>query len=87
MSSDVYYADGRQGGVVLSGTASATGNFRKIKVITDATFDTIVDASLENIEFLTVGVSPLVTIPAGVEFGGNFTSIELASGTVIAYYA
>lgn len=82
MSRESYYSDGRQGGELLIGTDTATGSFRKIKVINETVFAGLTDSSIMNIGDITS-----LTIPAGVEIGGNFTSIQLTSGAVIAYRA
>lgn len=84
MSSPVSYdLQGQGGGVVIFDTNTYTGNFRWIQVITDCEFDTNTISS--NINQMT-GIVGLA-VPAGIGIGGKFTSIQLASGTVIAYYA
>lgn len=82
MSRESYYSDGRQGGIVLSGTASATGSFRRIVILNETVLATLEDGSLANV----VDIEGK-TLPAGLTFGGNFTSITLTSGLLIAYYA
>lgn len=82
MSRDSYYSDGRQGGKLLIGPDSVNGRFRKLKVLNPTVFEVLTDSSIMNIDDIAS-----LTIPAGVEIGGNFTSIQLASGAVIAYYA
>ena len=83
MSSPISYdLQGQGGGIVISDTDTYTGNFRWIQVVSDCV---IYDIASSNI----VSASDLasVTIPSGVGIGGRFTSIQLTSGVVIAYYA
>ena len=83
MSSPVSYdLQGQGGGVVISDSTPVTGNFRWIQVITDCEIDDIASSNISN----AAGLDSL-TIPAGVGIGGRFTSIQLNSGAVIAYYA
>lgn len=81
MSSEAYYSDGRQGGIVLSGTASANGNFRRIVILNETVLATLEDGSLTHV----VDIEGK-TLPAGLTFGGNFSQITLTSGLLIAYY-
>jgi len=83
MSSPVSYdLQGQGGGIVISDTSTVTGNFRWIQGITDFEITDITSSNISNDAGLTA-----ITIPAGVGIGGRFTSIELTSGVVIAYYA
>lgn len=82
MSNTAYYMDGRQGGIFLSGAASASGKFRRIVFVQTTAMSDLQDASISGIANMEGK-----TIPAGVEIGGNFTFIQIASGALIAYYA
>jgi hypothetical protein len=83
MSSPVSYdLQGQGGGVVINDTAAYTGNFRWIQGITDFQIYNIVSSNISDAIDLAGN-----TIPAGVGIGGKFTTIQLDSGTVIAYYA
>ena len=82
MSSPVSYdLQGQGGGKVLIGGEEAL-NVRWLQVIADSEINAISSSNLENASDLSG-----VTIPAGVGIGGMFTSINLTSGVVIAYYA
>tara|TARA_R110000764_G_scaffold13356_1_gene38562 strand:+ start:207 stop:491 length:285 start_codon:yes stop_codon:yes gene_type:complete len=63
---------------INNSSGTITGDFYKLQVITDSTFD--------GIYILGATVEPLtgVTIPAGTVLH-NVTSIVLANGTVIGY--
>jgi hypothetical protein len=83
MSSPVSYdLQGQGGGIVIIDSGTYTGNFRWIQVIQDCQFGNIVSSNISNDE----GFDEL-SVPAGVGIGGRFTSIQLTSGAVIAYYA
>jgi hypothetical protein len=84
MSSPVSYdLQGQGGGSVLAATdTTASGDFRWIQVITDTVFAELISSNLAHDSNL-VGV----TIPAGTGIGGRFSSIEVSTGLVIAYYA
>ena len=78
---DSYQLQGQQGGVVLSNSDSAGGNFRWIQVITDTVFGSLGITNLDNDGTL---LGP--TIPAGIGIGGKFSEVSVITGTVIAYY-
>ena len=83
MSSPISYdLQGQGGGIVIVDNEMYTGNFRWIQVISDCEIAAIFSSNI-------VSVSSLegITIPAGIGIGGRFTSIQLNSGLVIAYYA
>ena len=70
---------------IIAGTVETTGPFFAITALTDA----VVDVSECDMSFITgiaanTGTNDF-TIPKGVTIYGAFTSIELDSGTVIAY--
>jgi hypothetical protein len=88
MSSPVSYdLQGQGGGVVIdasdpgNGTATKTGNFRWVQCVTDCTFTTVTSSNI-----LQPGDGLATSIPAGVGFGGRFTTVTLSSGTAILYY-
>jgi hypothetical protein len=83
MSSPVSYdLQGQGGGIVITASTPVTGNFRWIQGITDFEIEQIVSSNISNAAYL-IGYP----IPAGTGIGGMFTSIELANGSAIAYYA
>ena len=87
MRGDSYQLQGQQGAIVITDTAAETGRFRWILCATDT-----VIASISGNVVSNAGASPNtslagITLPAGFGFGGDITSITLASGAVIAYYA
>lgn len=81
MSADAYILQGGNGGhVVNSGEGAVAGSFRWVQCLTDTVLAGVTNGLLSNAGDL-VGV----TLPAGVGFGGLTSSIEVTSGTVIAY--
>lgn len=89
MSSPVSYdLQGQGGGVVIdasdpgSGTDTATGVFRWVQCVTDCTFTTVTSSNISQ-----PGDGLAISIPAGVGFGGRFTTVALNSGAAILYYA
>ena len=73
------------GGIVLTGADSATGSFRWVQAIEDSVLLTDTGETAGNL----VDIVNLdgKTLPAGSGLGGEFTKVEISSGTVIAYYA
>ena len=70
---------------IIADTADTTGPFFAITALTDA----VVDVSACDMSFITgiaanTGTNDF-TIPKGVTIYGNFASISLDSGTVLAY--
>ena len=65
--------------ILIDDTAEHTGPYFAITALADA----VVDISECDMSFITDVAD--FTIPTGVTIYGNFTSIELDSGTVIAY--
>ena len=83
MSSPISYdLQGQGGGIVIADSGTYTGNFRWIQFLTDSEITAIASSNISNFAGLNS-----VVIPAGVGIGGRFTSIQLTSGTAIAYYA
>jgi len=65
------------GGQVITGTGVTTGNWTEIRVLTAAVFTTLT-GNLTN-----VGST---SFPAGTILSVRFTTITLASGSVVAYH-
>jgi len=65
--------------ILIDDTDEHTGPYFSITALTDA----VVDVSECDMSFITDVAD--FTIPKGVTIYGNFTSIELDSGSVIAY--
>jgi hypothetical protein len=84
MSSPISYdLQGQGGGLYIDETTGQIdGNWRWIQVITDAVFNDITSSNISDFSNISG-----VTVPAGIGIGGRFSSINLASGSVIAYYA
>lgn len=73
------------GGIVLTGADSATGSFRWIQAIEDSVLLTDTGETAGNlVDIINLDGK---TLPAGSGLGGEFTKVEISSGTVIAYYA
>lgn len=82
-STSEYRGLGLNGGIYINGTDVVTGKFFAIQ----ATEDTVIQAQASNITNLDNICQPVdnVTLSAGTVLYGNFTSIDLTSGAVIAY--
>jgi hypothetical protein len=81
---DSYQLQGQMGGIVLTGAGSSTGNFRWIQAIEDSVLlcgSGETAGNLANISNLSSK-----TLKAGMGIGGEFTKVQISSGTVIAYY-
>ena len=77
-----YNMQGQGGGLYIDETTGQIdGNWRWIQVITDAVFNDITSSNIDDLSNISG-----VTVPAGIGIGGRFSSINLASGSVIAYY-
>ena len=78
---------GQMGADYITNTNTHTGRWSVIQVIADATFNAVVQDSI----FLNSAPTPYnfagVVLTAGTVIYGNFTSIDLTSGTIIAYRA
>ncbi len=83
MSSPVSYdLQGQGGGLYIDETTGViSGNWRWIQVITDAVFNDVTSSNIDDFALINSK-----TIPAGIGIGGRFSTIDLASGSVIAYY-
>ena len=78
-----YRALGLNGGEYINDTAVHTGKFFAI----EATEDTVLAAqasNITNLDDICTG-QDATTLSAGTVLYGNFTSIDLTSGAVIAY--
>tara|TARA_B100001250_G_C19456666_1_gene638371 strand:+ start:53 stop:313 length:261 start_codon:yes stop_codon:yes gene_type:complete len=82
-STSEYRGLGLNGGIYINGTDVVTGNWFAIQ----ATEDTVIQAQASNITNLDNICQPVdnITLAAGMVLYGNFTSIDLTSGAVIAY--
>ena len=76
-----YRGLGLNGGSYVNDTAVHTGNWFAIQ----ATEATVLAAQASNITNLTNIVTDATSLAAGTVLYGNFTSVTLASGAVIAY--
>ena len=80
-----YQLQGQMGGIVLTGADSATGRFRWIQAVEDSVLLTDTGETAGNLaDIINLDGK---TLPAGSGLGGEFTKVEISSGTVIAYYA
>jgi len=70
---------GRVGSEYINDTASHTGNFHAITIVSDAVFTTLTDSTRTG---NSIGTDVFI---AGLTIFGKFTEIQLASGKVIAY--
>ena len=82
-STSEYRGLGLNGGEYINDTAVHTGNWFAIQ----ATEDTVLAAqasNITNLDDICTG-QDATTLAAGMVLYGNFTSIELTSGAVVAY--
>jgi hypothetical protein len=66
--------EGKNGGIVISDTNAHAGTFTSILVTSNAVITAVGNITIT-----------ALTVTAGVRIPGEFTSITLASGSVIAY--
>jgi hypothetical protein len=71
---------GACGGVLINDTAAHARKFSAFTVIAEAVLDSSEITS--KIQDLDVDV----TVPAGITIFGNFSNLQLVSGTIIAYF-
>lgn len=69
---------GRDGSQVIADTERHAGSWHRVHAISNTVILELVDAGMS-------GSLSGVTIPAGQDILGNFTTIKLTSGTIIAY--
>ena len=74
---------GQTGATIIDGTDEITGPF----VMITALEDSVVDTSECDVTWLSGTIPATFKIPSGATIYGRFQSIELDSGSVIAYYA
>jgi hypothetical protein len=73
---------GDRGATLITNTTSYNGTWAAIMIVTDAVFTTLTSPSL------TVNGSIAgLTFPKGALIFGDFRTIQLASGAVLAYHA
>lgn len=75
------------GSFVIANTDTHTGHFIAIKVVSATVFNALLDENGDSV--LSAQGLTGVTIPADtvlIPQGKNFGSIDLTSGTVVAYY-
>ena len=77
---------GQNGAVIIDGTAEITGPFVAITALSAAVIDTS-ECDVSNLDGAGGSLPGTIPIPVGTTIYGIFTSIELDSGDVIAYYA
>ena len=73
---------GQAGAVIIDGTDEITGPFIAVMALEDS----VVDTSECDVTWLSGTIPATFKIPAGGTIYGFFQSIELDSGSVIAYY-
>jgi hypothetical protein len=73
---------GANGGEFIADTEAHSASFGAIQVLSDAKFHTL-EGNLVELANTTVGSAP--SIEAGTVLYGNFSSIKLHSGSVVAY--
>ena len=78
-----YRGLGLNGGIYVNDTAAHTGNFFAIQA-TETTVLATQASNITNLDDICTGQDG-TTLSAGTVLYGNFTSIDLTSGAVIAY--
>ena len=74
---------GQTGATIIDGTDEITGPFVAITALEAS----VVDTSECDVTWLSGTIPATFKIPSGATIYGRFESIELDSGSVIAYYA
>ena len=69
-----------EGSTLFDDTTSRDGNWSAITILEATVFATLTDTTRDGTSAITG-----VTFPAGLTIYGNFTVIDLTSGSVIAY--
>ena len=82
-STSEYRGLGLNGGIYINGTDVVTGNFFAIQA-TEATVLAAQASNITNLDDICTG-QDATELAAGMVLYGNFTSIDLTSGAVIAY--
>jgi hypothetical protein len=83
-TSGLKIANGLGGGRYIGGTTSNAGNWYAIQAVTDTKFHTLT-GNITGVANTALGSA--IEIPAGLVMFGSFTTIQLHSGSVIAYNA
>ena len=73
---------GQAGAVIIDGTDEISGPFAAVTALEDS----VVDTSECDVTWLSGTIPATFKIPSGATIYGYFGSIELDSGSVIAYY-
>jgi hypothetical protein len=81
-SPNVSVRNGLSGGIYIGGTALNSGDYSIVSVLTDTKFHTLT-GNVSAVANTTEGSAP--TIPAGTNIFGDFSALQLHSGSVIAY--
>lgn len=77
---------GQSGSAFINDTAANSGPFGAITAISDTTFTTLTSGFLDNGSTPTMsGDLEEMALIAGTTIFGNFTTVTLATGSVIAY--
>jgi hypothetical protein len=71
---------GENGGVYIDHTDAVTGSFKAIQALEATVIAELVSTNI-------TGTLTAMPLAAGVTIEGNFTSVDLTSGAVIAYHA
>ena len=71
-----------KGGAYYEDTESRTGTWSAIQMVTDTKLETLT-GNVSGLAAALLGNAPL--LPAGLVVFGNFTTLKLHSGSVIAY--
>ena len=82
-STSEYRGLGLNGGQYINGTATHTGNWFAIQA-TEATVLATQASNITNLDDICTG-EDATSLAAGMVLYGNFTSIDLTSGAIIAY--
>jgi len=77
---------GQNGFNVVTNTAAHTGDFSAITILTDTVFASITGNNIQLHGTSSTDALDSITIPAGVTIFGKISALQLASGSVIAYF-
>ena len=77
----LYFLAGCGGCDVYSDTDTHVGNWFGFVALEDAVINELIEEETERTDFAGVTINSGITIPAGKY--GNFTSIDLTSGTIL----
>ncbi len=86
MSKESYDLQGQMGFIVLTGADSVTADIRWIQAIEDTVL--LCDTGETNGNNMTdIANLDNKTLVAGAGLGGQFTKVQIGSGTLVCYYA